>query len=602
MRRATAAWPADRVDTWTNGPVGLVVWRIASPRPATPQPAWPLHAQGGATIAAAARLDHRADLLAALDLDAADARAASDDALILAAWDRWGESCVARLDGAFTFVIWDEARQTLFAARDHAGVRPLSYYIGPDVVAIASDRAALLAVADVPRRIDEVRIASFLVPGLTDRARTFYEGVSRLPGGHQLSVTRTGATTEAYWRLDPAREFVLESDDAYAEVFRGRFDEAVRQRLAGPGPIAAALSGGLDSSSVVAVAANLLGPASRLHTISAHFPTVPSCNEDEYIDAVIRGHPVERHDLRADLVDPLGDLEAATGPDDDSFHGLSYYMHGALYDEARRFGARIVLEGMGGDVVVSHGSGYLHGLARHGRLAALWREGRRTARRGGYPVGQLVRRALRAGAPAWLRTTWETLGRGHVAGPWMVTRAFARRVALDDRRRAAARAEPSSRGLDSTRHAHWQALESPNFANVLEATAAMAAVRGVDVRDPFMDRRLIEFCLALPASQKVRDGRTRVVLRHAFEGRLPPAILVRGKARLNLTLGAALAAYGPERLARLEHASIERLAPYMAPNTVRHVYREARERPSEATRGRLWRLATLTLWLARSAS
>ena len=215
----------------------------------------------------------------------------------------------------------------------------------------------MLALPDVPRRLNEIRIASFFIPGLADQTVTFHEGIHRLPGGHSLTVGGPAASPRAYWQLDPTRELRYGSDAAYAEAFRELFTDAVRCRLRSAFPVGAALSGGLDSSSVVCVARALreAGGTGPLVTYTARFPTIPRCDEGSYVSAVeAQGGLAPRH-VRADTLDPLGDLERMPPQEDEAFYAPGYYMHRALYRVARAEGRRVFLEGTGGDFVLSHG-------------------------------------------------------------------------------------------------------------------------------------------------------------------------------------------------------------------------------------------------------
>jgi Asparagine synthase len=158
-------------------------------------------------------------------------------------------------------------------------------------------------------------------------------------------------------------------------------------------------------------------------------------------------------------------------------------------------------------------------------------------------------------APPAFRRTWRHLRRWGLLGPAPIRAEFARRIRLDERLRTAA---PTGLGRDieGTRRDHWRQLTSARLAAILETVAALAGAAGVDVRDPFLDRRLMEFCLALPASQKIR------VARHAPSTLLPAAIRDRpGKAPIHLMLGAAFAVCGWERLARLMDDAVRVLEP-----------------------------------------
>jgi asparagine synthase (glutamine-hydrolysing) len=594
---------ADALGTWLDGPVGLG-HRMLHTTPESLQQKLPLAGDTGEVVVTAdARLDNREELMATLGLAHRAADGVSDGELVLRAWERWGEECPARLLGDFAFALWDARRRVLFCARDPAGVKPLYYHLGSRLAAVASETKALLAIPDIPRRLDEISIAACLVPGLDDRVATFYEGILRLPAGHCLTVTAGGGTVRAYWQLDPTRALRPGSDAEYAEQFRELFTDAVRCRLRSASPVAAALSGGLDSSSVVCVAraVQVAAGTGPLATYTARFPTIPRCDEGAYIGAVeAQGGLAPRH-LRGDTLDPLGDLEGQLGREDETFHASGYYMHGALHHAARSDGARVFLEGTGGDLVVSHGTGYLHDLARQGRWLALGREVRELSRSFQRPSWRTLRGVAGAVAPPVFRRAWRHLRYRGFLAPSLIRADFARRIGLDERLRAAA-PRWSGGDIEGARHEHWRVLTSARLAAILETLAAWGGTAGVDVRDPFLDRRLMEFCLALPASQKIRQGRTRVVARHALGSLLPPEIRDRpGKAPLDLMLGSALAVYGRERLGRLMSETVSVLAPYVPADSIRRAHRGYLDRGSPADVSRVWRLAMLTLWLRRAA-
>jgi asparagine synthase (glutamine-hydrolysing) len=593
--------PQDPEARWLAGPIGLGHRALAGALDARHAGLARRRDGHDLVVAADARLDNRAELAASLGLPPADADAIGDGELILRAWARWGEACPVHLLGDFAFAVWDGARRTLFCARDPAGARPLYYHLGPRTVAVASAPGAVLAAPGVPRRVDEVRIAAFLVPGLESRTATFHADVLRLAPGHCLALTPAGGVPRPYWQLDPTRALRPAADAEYAERFRALFTEAVRCRLRAAAPVAAALSGGLDSSSVVCVARAVQAAAGAgpLTTYTARFPTIPRCDEGAYVAAVEAGGGLRPRHLDGDALDPLGDLESGPLRDEEALQAGGYYMHWALYRAAAAEGARVFLEGTGGDIVVSHGTGYLGDLVRRGRWLELVRETRRLSRAFERPAWRLLRTAGVAVAPAALRRVWRRARREGFGGPPLIRREFARRIDLDQRLRAAE--PPRLRGdIDGARGEHWRQLTSPRLAGILETLAAAGRVMGVDPRDPFLDRRLMEFCLALPADQKIRQGRTRVVLRRALAGLLPAEIQDRpGKAPLDLMVTAALRVYGPERLDRLMAEAAESLDPYVGAAAVRDAYRAYRARGRMADVRPVWRFALLALRLRR---
>src|SRR3989442_1004237 len=279
LSAARIAWAVERVRRVVPGARSCLVQALAAQAlPARPGPEACARVGAAPPLAgslhADARIDNRAELCSVLSAPST----VTDAELILQAYARWGERCPEHLLGDFAFALWDARRGFLFCARDHFGVKPFYYHHRPGrLFAFASEIKGLLVLSDVPRRLNETRVADYLVPLLEDKEITFYEGIVRLPPAHHMTVSRDGVRIEQYWALDPDREIRMKSDGEYAAAFREIFTEAVRCRLARPIPVGSMLSGGLDSSSIVFVAPKLLAEdgSRELHTFSAIFPHLP---------------------------------------------------------------------------------------------------------------------------------------------------------------------------------------------------------------------------------------------------------------------------------------------------------------------------------------
>ena len=248
----------DGYGVWNEGPIGLghrMLWTTPESR----QEKLPLVKESGdLAITADARIDNRDEVLSQVGLSGFPRDGINDSALILGAYQKWGERCVEHLLGDFAFAIWDKRRQVLFCARDHFGVKPFIYYSCGSLFAFASEIKALLCLPYVPRQLDEMSVGEYLTSTFDDTARTFYKDIHRLPPAHSVTVSKEGTRLREYWSLDPSREIRLAGDQEYAEAFRERFTEAVRCRLRSAFPVGSLLSGGLDSSAVTCVARDLL--------------------------------------------------------------------------------------------------------------------------------------------------------------------------------------------------------------------------------------------------------------------------------------------------------------------------------------------------------
>jgi asparagine synthase (glutamine-hydrolysing) len=534
----------DGTGIWNEGPIGLG-HRMRWTTPESLHELLPLvHHSGALVLTADARIDNRPELITALDLTHHRSGAITDGQLILAAYDKWGERCPEKFLGDFAFAIWDGRRQHLFCARDHLGLKPFYYHRSGRTFVFASEIKAILSLAEVPRHLNEVKVADHLVGLFEDRAITFFRDIFRLPAAHSMTVSRTGTAVRTYWSLDPERELRLRSNAAYADSFREIFTESVRCRLRSAFPVGSLLSGGLDSSSIVCTARHLLAAEGqrRLHTFSAIFPTLPAAelrriDERPFIDAVLAKGGIEPHYVHADRLSPLADVDRVLWHEDEAVLAPNLYMHWALYGVAQQQGVRVLLDGIDGDTTVSHGLEYLADLTRTGRwktllteATALSRQSRASFRRRRIIWEYGLKPLLPEGAPQSWRP-WRKR-----PAPWaeqtVINPAFARRVHLVERAQAflhhGARPSRSARGM------HWHGLTAGIIPTVLEMADKAAAAFGLEARYPFFDRRLIEFCLAVPPDQKLHQGWTRVIMRRAMANILPDEVRWRfGKANLS---------------------------------------------------------------------
>ncbi len=384
----------DGAGVWVDGPIGLG-HRMLHTTPESMLEDPPLvNETAGLVLTADARIDNREELIGVLGIKGRPHAEITDADLILGAYERWGERCPERLLGDFAFAIWDRREQRLLCARDNFGVKQLYFYRSDRIFAFASEIKALLCLAEVPRGLNEARLADYLVLMAEEKRETLYRDIFRLPPGQALSVSRKETRTRTYWSLDPEREVRFRSDAEYAGAFRDIFTEAVRCRLRGVGPVGSTLSGGLDSSSVTCVARNLLasrdGPG-RLHTFSGVYDDVPASDERPYIDAVLAHGGVEPHYVHPDRLSPLTNWEGASSwQEDEPLWNPQMALHWVVYQAAQERDVRILLDGFGGDSVVSHGTGYLAELARTGRWIRLASEGAALGRRFGRPTWRIV--------------------------------------------------------------------------------------------------------------------------------------------------------------------------------------------------------------------
>ncbi|MBE0592474.1 MAG: asparagine synthetase B [Gemmatimonadales bacterium] len=604
MSETLAPWGADASGMWHSGPVGVGQRTlVTTPESLEENPADVLPA-GTLVVVADARIDNRDELAASLRLDPHLAVRLSDTEYIRRAYERWGDGCPERLLGDFAFAIWDSKEGEFFCARDAMGVRPFYYHLSDRVFAFASQIRALLSLPSVPRRLNEGVLADYLALLAQDKVQTFYSDILRLPPGHLLHVSRERRTQRCYWKLDPSRGLRLGSDGEYAEAFGEIFGEAVRCRLRSHGPVAAMLSGGLDSSSIVATARRMLTPGQRLVTLSGVFPSLRSpdsvVDEQRYVDLVTGGGGVDAHFVRADAASPIFDF---LWRGEEPIPAAALYMDWCVFRAAKDLGVRVLLSGNDGDSVVGFGRAYLSELAWTGGWKTLLGELRALSRRYGVGRRDLVRQyVLSTFVPFGLTSAWQRLrtnGRQVYDRRSVIRREFADRTGVWDRARLLLREE---RPVRRERKAHYESVNSSLLTLLLELFARGAGTFGVEPRYPFFDRRLVAFCLALPGDQKLHQGRDRVVMRRAMEGLLPAEIQWRS-SKQNLSQNFNLRLLdNRDLLEEVIFREASFIEPYVDVGALRAAFRRYSADPPHRTQDSFtvfWAV-TIMLWLRHS--
>jgi len=503
----------------------------------------------GLYLTADARIDNRDELCRALPVDTDGV--VTDADLIRAAYERWGRDCPKRLVGAFAFALWDADAERLFCARDHAGIRPFYYANCSDAFVFGSELSAVWNHDAVAPTVDETAVGEYLVGLPLDPTRTFAEGVARLPPGHSLAVSEDGVSVERYWQPDPSRTLESRSVTEYVAGFRERFERAVRCRQRSPDDrkLGAAVSGGLDSSAIACTADR--SRDAPLPTVSLRFGDVPASDESAYFEAVYDHGEFDPTIVDVtDRTSPMASVDELLSRVGAPFAAPNLYLHRELHRAAAERGVTVFLDGYGGDQVVSHGFERFPALARALRLRELTAVADDYAARHDQSTWRvLLDRAALPLVPArarelWHRATGESdpvARRSAVLDP-----AFAARTGLRDR----IRGERQS-GAVTARERHAESVASGFEPQTFEALDAVAASFGVQPRYPFYDRRLLEYCLALPRGVILRDGRTRWILRQAMDGTLPPAVRDRGtKADLSRAFEYGLRTRDENRLRR----------------------------------------------------
>ena len=492
-------------------------------------------------IASDGRLDNRDEIIGALG--AGEAREWSDGRLMLAAYARWGEASVRRLRGDFAYAIWDQTRQNLFCARDRFGVKPFYYaHVPGQFFAFASEIKALWCVPALDSSVNPAQIADYLASQFRDKTSTFYRNAHRLAPAHWMKISRENgeARPQLYWELDEQSELTLDgnaraNDEEYARRVRASFDESLDERMSCDGKLAAFLSGGLDSSSIAALAERKIEDSHQpLTTFSTIFERFAQCDERAYIDQTLARGDFAPLWMNGDDISPFEGIERIVWHLDGPSSAPNICSAWAQYRHLQEAGISVVLDGHGGDEVVCMGYERVSELLRHGHFAAAWHE-----------IGLLHRHGVTQQAPAlqmWSALLWHARDkRGWGRLTRSVRRRHVRRIQEADTTQQLLahslgviapqtlalledeQAAPSHKN-QSVRQHHAETLATALQPLALEGIDAMSGAHALETRCPFWEQQLVQLCVSLPADQKMREGHNRYVMRRAMEGILAPGV------------------------------------------------------------------------------
>ena len=464
-----------------------------------------------------------------------------DTEVILEAWRHFGPDCVDHLGGMFAFILWDEEAQTLFAARDRLGKKPLYYSHLPDgSTAFGSELKALKVLPGLNRTLDLSAVEDFFAYGYVPDPKSIYAHVKKLPPAHRLLWKRGAAPRiDRYW--DPTLEpLAVSQPDAEADLVE-RLKQSTAMRLISDVPLGAFLSGGVDSSAIVALMAEQ--SSAPVKTFSIGFGA-RDFDETEYARDIATRYKTDHHVNRVDpndfsMIDQLADIF------DEPF-GDSSALPTYRVCEAARQGVTVALSGDGGDELFGGYRRYMY----HRHEENLRRKIPGGLRRAVFkPLGQIYPKLDRAPRFLRARTTFQELGSDEVWGFFNGVSATA------DETRLALFSDTLKRDLDGY---HAVEVLKPHFeradgddplaraqyvdfqtwlaGGILTKVDRTSMAVSLEVRAPLLDHRLAEWALRLPTGLKIQGRNGKAILKSAMETRLPGDILYRPKQGFSMPI------------------------------------------------------------------
>lgn len=532
MTSAMAHRGPDGINHWVKGSVALGQCMLCT-TPESLEEQQPLANEDESLVMVMdGRVDNWEELRQELLKRGAFLRDRSDAELVLRAYEIWGEECPERIIGELVFFIWDSRHFKFYGARDVAGTRHFHYSEGNGWFCFASEIKSLLALELFEPRLNESRVLDYLVVDFDrdDEIGTFYQNIKRLPAGHAMKVNDAGINAWRYWNPGNLQENNFSSLNECAEAFQENLRSAIKCRLRSIEPVGAMLSGGLDSSSIVAMISHefkndLTDP---LHTYSLIRHDRDNCPDWQSIQKILETEnwiqpkiitSALRNEICQTFLEQIPNIDEPFGLS----HGLNYFI---VYKAASENGCKVVLDGLAGDLLFYGENATLRSMFNgkriqqiFGRLAANVRLGNISA------TAMLIRIFLGSVMPEFLRNVYQrsqclcSVYRDDLKllHPETARSLFKRRY--DQRFQAGAHYKTSN---DQLYHARRFTSGTISFPH--EVYGQIAQSMGVEPRSPFSDRRMIEFAVQMPVEAKWFLSWYKHILRINMDGLLPEEV------------------------------------------------------------------------------
>jgi asparagine synthase (glutamine-hydrolysing) len=535
------------------------------------------------------------------ELEAAGHRFAthSDSEVAVHAYEQHGDAFLDKLDGMFGLALWDRRRRRLIVARDAIGIKPIYYRLDGRELMFASEAKALLAVPGVPTRLDQAALAQYLSVGYVAAPNAIFEGMSKLEPGTALIAEDGQVRKHRYYRL-PAQIDGSRSEQQWVEAVRAEIERSVSDQMVSDVPIGAFLSGGIDSSAVVAFMSRHSSQPVKTYSIGFQGSTGAQLyNELPYARQVAEQFGTDHHEIvvQPDVATLLPDLIwHMDEPISDAAFITTY-----LVSKFARQDVTVILSGVGGDELFG---GYKRYLDEHYR--SLYRRIPGPIRSGLMaPLAQLLPSDRHSPLLNKLR-----LAKAFIAAdslPFEERYRAYMQVFDADERRALLKSHPAlfddciARGFaDSQAKEPLRQLMDVDFAtqlpdDLLMLTDKMSMAVSLECRVPLLDQRLVELAAGMPGSLKMRGGELKHVMKRALAGVLPDSILHREKRGFGAPMGAWLRVeLAPVLRDVLSRESVTRRG-LLDPDAVERTIREHEQQKADRT-DHLLALINLEIW------
>ena len=433
----------------------------------------------------------------------------TDTETLLHAYEEWDEECLKLLNGMFAFAIWDTKKKKLFLARDRLGIKPLYYYSSPQKFLFASEIKALLVDCEVPKVPNEPAICSFLLSGFQYTEDTFFSGIKELPQGHYMIVDQKGRRLNSYWRItdDSLINKNIAPKDSSSK-FIELLSDAIKIRMPSKLSIGSYLSGGLDSTSIVCLAEEILRTTKigKSQNLISAFYHEASSNERPFIEEVGRLINKRINYVYPSAAKQWSDIKTFIYHLDEPVSVLNYYAYWCLARATKGL-AKVTFSGQGPDEFLAGHTSHFIAYVRE-----LWKR-RRIARM----LSEIILSLSNYSLLGILRHLVKTIALRGIRVEQLLNHRFVE----------------SNKGrhqkCDSLRSALMRDVTKRRLPMHLRVGDRVASAFSIESRFPYLDHRIVEFSFSLPPNHIIFNGSTKHILRNAVKGFIPKSVRRRKK-------------------------------------------------------------------------
>ncbi|MCJ7681102.1 MAG: asparagine synthase-related protein [Candidatus Aminicenantes bacterium] len=540
MWKSMEYWGPDGGDVWCEGPIGLGHLNLNNTPESLADKLPKKSKSGNIILTAHARIDNRKELLEKFNVPSSERATLPDSSLIILAFEQWGEECVHHLIGDWVFAAWDRRERKLFLARDHYGNTGLYYHVSGKFVAFSSCIKGLLCLDEIPKRLNKFRIAQIVTASTGYTDESVYCGIKRLVPAHRMTIDSDKTRLSRYWKMEDAKPLKLPNENEYIEAFKEVFSEAVRCRLRSHKPVAVTLSGGLDSGSVAVFAARELrsqGKRLKAFTSVPVFETERLVGKNRFGDEWPYAAETARFAENIDLSPIPAEDSSILGAifqshyllDEPQHSSVNMYWIHSLIKEVNEQGCGTLLTGQGGNATISWGgSGNLLHYIKRGQIYSLIKELIACSRCNNSSVFRIaISQILLPFFPfieSMMRGRFIESLRGYE--PWQAYSAlnkdYGKKIRLSSALRKLGH-DPTLSRYGSRSDGRLRILR-PMGSHLGNIWHEIGAGYQMEVRDPTLDKRVMEFCFSLPERMYRNGGVSRYLIRKSTEDLLPDIV------------------------------------------------------------------------------